>query len=254
MAESAPAKPLIPTDGSLGLSWIEPAFDDSQWLRGSTGVGYDYGNLVGLDVRAMRNFNPSVYVRIPFLVTDVAVIDELTLRMKYEDGFVAYLNGRELEGDNAPLRNEVTWNSEANTNRDDNLAVNFQDFDISAYSDLLGVGLNMLAIHGLNNNPDSSDLLILPELIATELKSIDLSSAAEGYFEKPTPGGKNSGVVPNLGPAIRNVTENPPQPAANEDLVIRAEVTQTFEPVSEILLGHRINFGSGNIITMFDAA
>jgi len=252
IAEFTPASALIPTDDSLGLTWTEPTFDDSQWLGGNTGVGYDYGDLIGLDVRAMRNVNETVYVRIPFLVPDVSVIDELTLRLKYEDGFVAYLNGRELGGDNAPLQNELTWNSGANANRSDNIAVNFQDFDISAYTDVLVVGLNVLAIHSLNNGLSSSDLLILPELIATEIQSLDLSSTAVGYFEMPTPGEKNSGVVPNLGPAIRNVTENPPQPAANEDLIIRAEVTETFEPVVEILLGYCINFGGSKSITMFD--
>jgi len=250
--EYAPAKALIPTDNSLGLSWTEQAFNDSQWLSGITGVGYDYGALVGLDVSAMRNVNRTVYVRIPFLVIDASAIDELTLRMKYEDGFVAYLNGRELGGDNAPLSTELTWNSGAPANRSDSIAVNPQDFDISAYKDLLVKGLNVLAIHGLNNGLSSSDLLILPELVATELESIDLSADTEGYFERPTPGGKNSGATPNLGPAIRNVTENPPQPNSNEDLIIRAEVTETFEPVASVLMDYSINFSGGNSITMFD--
>ena len=130
--ESASATALIPTDDSLGLSWTEPSFDDSQWRSGSTGVGYDYTGLVGLNVSAMRNVNQTVYIRIPFIVENVSVIDELTLRMKYEDGFVAYLNGRELGSDNSPGLHELTWNSGANANRDDNLAVNFQDYDISA--------------------------------------------------------------------------------------------------------------------------
>ncbi|MFC1603492.1 lamin tail domain-containing protein [Planctomycetota bacterium] len=250
--ESAPAKALIPTDNSLGLSWTEPAFNDSQWRSGKTGVGYDYGDLIGLDVSAMRNVNRTVYVRIPFLVVDVSVIDELTLRMKYEDGFVAYLNGHELGSDNAPGSHELTWNSGSNGNRDDSIAVNFQDFDITPYKDFLVLGLNVLAIHGLNGSMGSSDLLILPELIATELESIELSADAEGYFERPTPGGKNSGAIPNLGPAIRNVTENPPQPNSNEDLIIRAEITETFEPLAEVLLGYYINFSGTNSITMFD--
>jgi len=252
IAESASAKALIPTDDSLGLSWIEPGFNTSQWLSGSTGVGYDYGTLIGLDVSAMRNVNQSVYICIPFLAMDASAIDELTLRMKYEDGFVAYLNGHELCSDNAPLRNELTWNSGSNGNRDDSLAVNFQDFDISAYKDLLVFGLNVLAIHGLNGSIGSSDLLILPEMVATELESIDLSENTEGYFDRPTPGEKNSGATPNLGPAIHNITENPPQPNANEDLIIRAEVTETFEPVTELLLEYSINFGGGTSISMFD--
>ncbi len=252
IAESGPATALIPTDGSLGLSWTEPAFDDSQWLGGNTGVGYDYGDLIGLDVRAMRNVNQTVFVRIPFIVVDVSIIDELMLRMKYEDGFVAYLNGHELGRDNAPGLLELTWNSGANANRDDNIAVNFQDFDISAYKDLLVVGFNVLAIHGLNGSLGSSDLLILPELIATEFESVDLSSVAEGHFHNPTPGEENAGVVANLGPAIRNATENPPQPNANEDLIIRAEVTETFEPIAGVSLVYCVNFGANTSVTMFD--
>jgi len=252
ITESAPATALIPTDDSLGLSWTEPAFDDSQWQGGSTGVGYDYTGLIGLDVGSMRNVNQTVYIRIPFVVEDVSVIDELTLRMKYEDGFAAYLNGCELGGDNAPGRHELTWNSGAVANRNDSLAVNFQDFDISAYKDVLVVGFNVLAIHGLNGSMGSSDLLILPELTATELELVDLSSVTEGYFKRPTPGGKNSVAIPNLGPAIRNVTENPPQPNASEDLVIRAEVTETFESVAGVSLVYWTNFSAGDIVTMFD--
>ena len=252
IAQFAPATALIPADDSLGLSWTEPGFDDSQWRGGNTGVGYDYGDLVGLDVGAMRNVNQTVYVRIPFIVEDVSVIDELTLSMKYEDDFVAYLNGRELGGDNAPGLHELTWNSGASANRDDSIAVNFQDFDISAYKDLLVTGFNVLAIHGLNGSLGSSDLLILPELIATKLESVDFSSVTEGYYDKPTPGERNSGAIPNLGPAIRNVTENPPQPTANEDVVIRAEVTGTFEPVAGVSLVYRINFGGDKSVTMFD--
>ena len=151
ITESSRATALIPTDNSLGLSWTEPLFDDSQWRSGNTGIGYDYAGLIGLDVSAMRNVNQTVYVRIPFIVEDVSVIDELTLRMKYEDGFAAYLNGRELGSDNAPGRHELTWNSGANANRDDSLAVNFQDFDVSAYKDLIVDGFNVLAIQGLED-------------------------------------------------------------------------------------------------------
>jgi len=117
---------------------------------------------------------------------------------------------------------------------------------------LLVEGYNVLAIHGLNGNLGSSDLLILPELIATELESVDFSSVIEGYFNRPTPGERNSGAIPNLGPAIRNVTANPPQPTANEDLIITAEVTETFKPVVGVLLVYCINFSTNASITMFD--
>ncbi|UCG59434.1 MAG: lamin tail domain-containing protein, partial [Phycisphaerales bacterium] len=252
VAESAPATALIPTDGSLGLSWTELGFDDSQWLKGTTGVGYDYGGLIGLDVGAMRNVNETVYVRIPFKVNDVSAIDELILRMRYEDGFVAYLNGVELGGDNAPAADQLTWNSGAIANRPDDTAVSSQDFDISPYRDLLVAGDNVLAIHGLNYRVGSSDLLVLPEVIAVEIESVDLSSTMEGYFYEPTPGEKNGGVVAILGPAIRNVTENPPPPAYNEDLTITVEVTQTLDPVAVVMLVYRINYDQEAFVPMLD--
>ncbi len=51
---------------------------------------------------AMKGVNPSVYVRIPFDVTNPAQIETLKLKMKYNDGFVAYLNGAEVIRRNTP--------------------------------------------------------------------------------------------------------------------------------------------------------
>lgn len=51
---------------------------------------------------AMKGVNPSVFIRIPFNVTDPAAIQSLKLKIKYNDGFAAYLNGKEIEKRNAP--------------------------------------------------------------------------------------------------------------------------------------------------------
>ena len=59
----------------------------------------------------MRGVNASAYVRIPFEVTDPADIDALILRMKYDDGFVAYVNGHEVARAGAPDR--PSWNASA---------------------------------------------------------------------------------------------------------------------------------------------
>ena len=61
----------------------------------------------------MRNVNQTVYSRMAFDVADVTRIDKLVLRLKYEDGFVAYLNGVEVARDNAPAAASLTWNSGA---------------------------------------------------------------------------------------------------------------------------------------------
>ncbi len=51
----------------------------------------------------MRDTNASAYLRVPFTVTNVADIDQLRLTMRYDDGFVAYLNGFEIARRNAPV-------------------------------------------------------------------------------------------------------------------------------------------------------
>jgi hypothetical protein len=51
---------------------------------------------------AMKGVNPSVFIRIPFDVANPALIETLKLKMKYNDGFVAYLNGTEIIRRNTP--------------------------------------------------------------------------------------------------------------------------------------------------------
>ncbi|MDY0357897.1 MAG: lamin tail domain-containing protein [Sedimentisphaerales bacterium] len=236
IAEGAAARALIPTDGSLESDWMQASFDDRQWLSGTTGVGYDYPGYVGLDVAAMQWGNTTVYVRIPFHVEDATDADRLILRMRYEDGFVAYLNGLEVARANAPEGAELPWNAAATAIREDSDAVIFEEFDISECRDWLMAGDNLLAIHALNADLISSDLLALPELRAIRVDRIDLSDVAEGYLVEPTPGAPNHVALRQIGPAIRDLTENPPPPAADEDLVITARVSETLEPVLGVQL------------------
>ena len=42
----------------------------------------------------MSGINTSAYIRIPFDVADPTGLIGLTLDMKYDDGFIAYLNGQ----------------------------------------------------------------------------------------------------------------------------------------------------------------
>ncbi len=246
LPEGADARALIPASGSLGSNWTPMTFNDSAWPAGKTGVGYDYTGLVGLDVAAMRNVNQTVYTRVPFDVADLTRIDKLVLRLKYEDGFVAYLNGIEVARDNAPAAASLTWNSGAINNRDDSLAVNAAEFDITATKGALVKGRNVLAVHGLNAGLTSSDLLILPQIVAIEVQQLDLATVMDGYLLKPTSGAANKSPLAQIGPAIRHVTENPPPPAPGQDLIVTATVSKTLAPIRRVSLICRINFSTGN--------
>jgi hypothetical protein len=119
----------------------------------------------------MYGKNASCYIRIPFTVTaDVlASLSSLALKVRYDDGFIAYLNGVEVQRGNFTAT--PAWNSAASANRPDTDAVNLQSFDISTGIGSLHAGANLLAIQGLNESTTSSDFLISVTLEASLVKA-----------------------------------------------------------------------------------
>ncbi|MBB21514.1 MAG: hypothetical protein CMN04_01285 [Roseibacillus sp.] len=178
------ASALVPTagNGGNGLStaeWTNVASppNAASWISGTTGVGYEtspssgtsYSALLGLDLRAqMQNRSATAYIRVPFTVDapTLASTQGLFLDMKYDDGFIAYLNGVRVTAANAPAQPGPS--SAASSNNSDSRALQFEQFDLSSFLPLLNPGANMLAIHGLNDGASSSDFLIVPRLIASD--------------------------------------------------------------------------------------
>jgi hypothetical protein len=171
--ESAAKRVLVPT-GPVDDAWRAGVdFDDSAWLSGTGGVGFErstgYEPYFQTDVgNLMYGRNASCYIRIPFNVAlesprDIA---RLVLKVRYDDGFVAWLNGQEVQ--RVALEGTPAWNSRALSNHNDDEAVNFETFDISAHIDKLQRGSNLLALQGLNAGSTSSDFLISVELTALE--------------------------------------------------------------------------------------
>ncbi|MDA7888596.1 PKD domain-containing protein, partial [Akkermansiaceae bacterium] len=172
VAEDDACRVIIP-DALTGTGWAGIGFDDSAWpFSGSLGVGYDtnttYLPYFNVNVQsAMRNNNESCYIRIPFTIDgslDPADIVSLKLSMRYDDGFVAYLNGVKIAEDNAPA--SPGWDAGALDNRSDSSAEGYAEFSADTGLAALVPGENILAIHGLNNGAGSSDFLIQPKLSA----------------------------------------------------------------------------------------
>ncbi len=168
----AEARVLVPQNDNLGLTWTGVDFDDSAWISGQTGVGYDrdsdYDSLIETDLESeLYGQRSGVYLRMRFFVTDPSAYTSLTLRMKYDDGYVAYLNGDFVESRNAPPA--PTGDSSANASRSDTEAVLYESVDIGQAADVLRTGWNVLALHGLNSSSASGDMLIVPRLDASEL-------------------------------------------------------------------------------------
>ena len=156
---------IVPT-ASTSTTWMQPGFvPDASWKTGIKGAGNDsattYNAHFGPGLKLAQGIT-SLYMRIPFDVTNPGELTGLVLKMKYDDGFIAYLNGTRVAARNAPATG--AYNSRATTQNPDNAAVVFEEFNISTHLDKLVAGSNVLAIHGLNVSNTSSDMLTGAEL------------------------------------------------------------------------------------------
>ncbi len=191
--EGAPVTVGLPGTKMVGDTWKELEYDDSEWLSGTTAVGYGYENIIGLNLAFVRSFMSGLYLRIPFEVTDQTDLARLVLRMKYDDGFVAYLNGMPMVNANTPELDQLAWDSQALSRHDNGSALLFEDFILPETAlNSLNTGRNILAIHGLNINADSDNFLILPELWGQRSSDLDQDQPKHGYMSQPTPGRVNA--------------------------------------------------------------
>jgi hypothetical protein len=172
VAENAPKRALVPTE-EVPDAWKGGAdFNDAAWMfvaGGPGGIGYErssgYESLISLNVEnLMYGRATSCYVRIPFnLAVDVNNFSSLLLKVRYDDGFVAYLNGTEIQ--RVAFNGTPQWDSAAGGS---NESEGIQIFDVSDFLDLLRPGENLLAIHALNQSATSSDFVISAALEAGE--------------------------------------------------------------------------------------
>jgi len=175
---------LVPTS-DIGYDWIGNAepYDETGWEQIAasdcpSGVGYEnnpgsatsYTDLIGHDVGAqMSGIMNSCYIRIPFVLdTNPNELSSITLKIRYDDGFVAYINGEELARDNFNAA-VPDWNDDSDGLHDDSDALLLQPFRVNRVDkpnvfNALRLGDNILAIHGMNDHTGSSDFLISAEL------------------------------------------------------------------------------------------
>ncbi len=138
--------------------WRGVGFDDSGWLVGATGIGYDDGDDATV-LEDMEGSYRAVYTRKAFSLGEVPD-GQLELAIDYDDGFVAYVNGVEV----ARSSNMAGQDVAAVTTFSSHEAGGAETFVLGPASDLLRAGANVLAIEGHNNQLNSSDFSLIPEL------------------------------------------------------------------------------------------
>lgn len=162
---AAPFTPLLPpgaawrwlaTATDPGTAWRGAGFNDSAWPSGPAPLGYGETYIAtpvpyGPDA---NNKWPTTAFRAHFQLASVPVgLTTLRLTARYDDGFVAWLNGVEVA--RRALAAGSTWTTWA-TNHE---AGTSETIDISPFIGLLAPGDNVLAVEVHQTNATSSDLV-----------------------------------------------------------------------------------------------
>ena len=218
-------------------------------LVSSNAPQISYTNYISTDVKAqMYGSNATAYVRIPFNVANPAAVASLQLLMRYDDGFVAYLNGHQIASANAP--STLAWNSAATQRHPDYAAVQWTPFDVTAALPFLQAGGNVLEIQALNINATNTDFLMQAQLVAESISDVGTGMR---YFTQPTPGGPNGITAADEGPIITSAGHLPNVPTSANQLVVTSLVAQAFNSISNVTLNYRVMFNSEIPVAMNDS-
>ncbi|MGA2543899.1 MAG: CotH kinase family protein [Verrucomicrobiota bacterium] len=209
----------------------------------------NYSNYINTDVRAlMYGSNATACVRIPFSVADPSAFNSLSLLVRYNAGFAAFLNGQQIASANAPAA--LAWNSTATQLNLNPRAVQWQEFDLSAAQPYLQAGNNVLAIQGLNVAATNADFLLQAQLLG---QTVTNSLAAYRYFSGPTPGGPNGTSTNDLGPILSGASHTPNPPQVTDSLLVTAPVAPEFNAISNVTLHYCVMFNAEIAAPMNDS-
>jgi hypothetical protein len=187
-------------------AWKTPAFDDAGWSSGISGFSYGYGGEYDEPTR-LSDFGAgyfSVYLRKAFAVADPAQVQWLTLRVDYNDGFVAYLNGAEVARRNlaGTPGSTVPFNAPATATHARGLT---EEIDLTAFAPLLKTGTNILAIQAHGTSETDGTFTLLPELLGNFTRGPFIQNASTNKIQViwktpfPSDGLVQFGVTPDLG-------------------------------------------------------
>ncbi len=140
-------------------NWYQPEFNDQDWSMDTNSIGF--GN------ESQRvTISPetkSLYLRYHFNVNTPGNVKEISFSADYDDGYIAYLNGKEIlrvnidEANKFPAYDALTYRSHETEYR--------KPFPVYAYyldslllDSCLVEGENVVAVHVLNDSLDGSDL------------------------------------------------------------------------------------------------
>jgi len=195
VSNTSPVRAYCPANDALGTTWRNQAFDDTGWLAGLLPAGYGTKNpswvsQVNLSLLGIAQGRPGVYLRIPFELADAAAVRSLSLTMTYDDGAALYLNGGFAFAANTPTPESLTYASYSASILNDPATATA--VNLTASTNLLTGGVNILAVHLMNCNATSSDLFLKPSLDAV-IRTL-YATNEPSYLIEASPGRMNGGA------------------------------------------------------------
>ncbi len=158
------ANPVPHTETEDSPAWRALDFDDSQWAARPSGFAGGFGStreatsVIGLGI----NFS-TLRFRNTFQVPDPETISQLFLRLDYQHGFAAYLNGHLVAHQN--ISPDANGNFPPQAMANFRLSGNAEIFDLSSALPFLVTGDNVLAIQVHGGTPSGTSIGFAPELL-----------------------------------------------------------------------------------------
>jgi len=153
------------TGTDLGTGWRASGYNDSGWSQGNGVLGYG-GAPDGIDTTISYGSDPNnkyrtAYFRKSFTLDyHPSALEALTMFVRYDDGFVAYLNGQEVARRNMP-GGAISYDTLASDQIESRV---YETIDLTSATNLLVQGGNVLAVEMHQGAVNSSDLVMDMEL------------------------------------------------------------------------------------------
>jgi hypothetical protein len=144
-------------------AWRQLGFDDSAWLEGATMIGFGSGGSYRTTLTDMQKNYSTVYLRKTFTVDDLSAVGSLDMEVKYNDGFVAWINGTLVASGNVSATDLAYSATTGRAKSVSSFATIALPPDPNAY---LKAGQNVLAVHLLNMTLTNTNCYLDARLVA----------------------------------------------------------------------------------------
>ena len=164
--------------------WININFDASSWKFGTGGFGYGRDGLGTYLQSELQGKSVSLYIRQKFIVSaaNASKTNSLRLQVDYDDGFIAFVNGKEIARKNMGPPNAFGFHDQHAYNIHSSGTP--ENIYFSNASDVLVEGTNIITIQVHNNDIGDGGMSIIADLFINSSPEVQLvnNSNSWNYF------------------------------------------------------------------------